>query len=151
MARARSKHSCAWRLNSSALRITATPSLVAHQRQHSEGLCGSQSGQSKIQKRQRLPANEAVVNWLSRRDGDFPREPLRAPREANLAPQVIGDHLFYHARAEALVRGWRDGGAVRLGPTQHESAVCRARPLHLNVTIGYRQGPVLGGVGSQLM
>src|SRR5215472_19188754 len=89
--------------------------------------------------------NEAVVNWLSRRDGDFAREPLRSPRETNLAPQVIGDHLFHHARAETLVRGWRDGGAVRLGPTQHESAVCRARPLHLNVALGYRQSPVLGG------
>src|SRR5215813_14697834 len=78
--------------------------------------------------------NEAVVNRPSRRHGDFARKPLRAPREANLAPQVIGDHLFHHARAEALVRGWRDGGAVRLGPTQHESAVCRARPLHLDAT-----------------
>src|SRR5262249_50251699 len=91
--------------------------------------------------------NEAVVNRLSRRDGDLAREPLRAPREANLALQLTGDHLFDHARAEALVRGWRDGGAARLGPTQHDPAVCRARPLHLNVTIGYRQGPVLGRVG----
>jgi hypothetical protein len=40
--------------------------------------------------------NEAVVNWLSRRDGDFAREPLRAPRETNPAPQMIGDHLFHH-------------------------------------------------------
>src|SRR5260221_14794149 len=61
---------------------------------------------------------EAVVNRLSRRDGDFAREPLRAPREVNPALQLTDDHLFHHARAEPLVRGRRDGGAVRLGPTQ---------------------------------
>jgi len=78
---------------------------------------------------------------------DFAREPLRVPQEANPAAQVIGDHLFHHARAKALVRGWSDGGAVCFGPTQRDTSVCRARPLHLNVTIGYRQSPVLGRVG----
>src|SRR5262245_11892381 len=87
---------------------------------------------------------EAVVNRLLRRDGDFAREPLRAPREANPAPQLTGDHLFHHARAEALVCGWRHGGAVRFGPTQHDPAVCRATtPPERNhrVPTGHRTWP----------
>src|SRR5262245_7794293 len=89
---------------------------------------------------------EAVVNRLLRRDGDFAREPLRAPREANPAPQLTGDHLFHHARAEALVCGWRHGGAVRFGPTQHDPAVCRATtPPERNhrVPTGHRTWPLV--------
>src|SRR6516162_3407576 len=88
MARARSKHSCAWRLNSSALRITATPSLVAHLNQHSEDCVVPNQDSLKFKKDRGfgVRGNEAVVNWLSRRDGDFARELLRAPRETNPAP-----------------------------------------------------------------
>src|SRR5262245_55186382 len=92
-------------------------------------------------------ADEVIVNQFSRRDGDFARKPLRAPGEPNLALQLTGDHVLHHARAEALVGGWRDGGTARLGPTQHDPAVCRARPLHLHVTLGHREGTVLARVG----
>ena len=97
--RASSRHSCARRRYCSALlRVKATPSLVAYQNQHSEGLCGSKSGQPKFQKgRGELEGTKLSSIGSHAGHGDFAREPLRAPREANPAPELIGDHLFHHA------------------------------------------------------
>src|SRR3984893_6716281 len=66
-----------------------------------------------------------VAAGLGKPQGDFAGEPLVAPIKTHLTPELACDYVFHNARAEAAVRGWRDGRPVCLDPAQTEPSVCR--------------------------
>src|SRR5262249_40667339 len=82
---------------------------------------------------------------------DFARETFSVPVQMHVAPLVASYHDLHHMGAKALARWWIDGRTSRLRPAEHDTSICRARPLDANLTFGDGKSTMLRRIGRQLV